>query len=240
MSEERDPLSPMIEQLFAKQDQPETVKWALASSIYITLLLLWLPLPDGRSNLMVPANRIVITDPEHAVLNVAQPREVVQVEINERRERRPIPAEYMTPDMQQPEVQTDSLAALEPTSSLTASDWDFASDTPPAPARDNSLNRPLASDFPGLIKPIFTKKVAPHYPALGTRYKLEGTVILRAILRADGSMDDIEVLRQLSGGKFGFEAEAIKAVKQWRFKPGSLNGKAVDIEVHLEINFKLN
>lgn len=238
MTKEHDTVAPMIQQLFAKDENPETVKWAIAGSIYLTLLLVWLPMPDGRADRVAPKPPLSIEDFKHATLNVAKPLQVERVNLQIQVERRPVPVQQQDRlEMPTLNVMTEPIDAV--SSPLSSPDWDFTTDVAP-PRQDNSLNRPLPSDYPGLEKPIFTVKVPPNYPTLAARNKQQGTVLLKAILRQDGTIDQIEVMRQLAGGKFGFEKAAIEAVKQWRFLPGKLNGNPVDIEVHLEISFILN
>ena len=71
------------------------------------------------------------------------------------------------------------------------------------------------------------------------KIRLQGYVILEAILRKDGSVDDIKVLRGLGKGKFGFEEEAAKALQQCEFLPGKVNNKAADVRMTLKIDFVL-
>lgn len=238
MSEKHHSESSVYEQLFKEEEQPQLMKWSIAGSIYITLLFMWLPMPNGQNNLNQTSHKVIREPVEHSVLNVAKPNKVIQAEVTERRERRPMPTELMEPELVDIQIDTNQVDHAVSTDTLAATpDWDFSA--APAPPGNHQM-QPLSSDYPGLVKPRFIKKVPPAYPKIAARYKLQGTVVLRVILRRDGSIDEIEVLRELSGGKFGFEEEAIKAVKQWRFLPGSLNDKPVDIEAHLEISFKLN
>jgi periplasmic protein TonB len=54
----------------------------------------------------------------------------------------------------------------------------------------------------------------------------------------DGSVGDVRVLRSFSPS-FGLDAEAVRAVKQWRFHPGSRDGRAVAMYVTVELTFGL-
>jgi protein TonB len=91
----------------------------------------------------------------------------------------------------------------------------------------------------GVEPPVFTAKVVPQYPRLGMQVKVEGYVILEAILRKDGHIDDIKVLRPLAKGKLGFEEEAIKALKKWKFLPGKVNERPADVRMTLKVDFQL-
>ena len=85
--------------------------------------------------------------------------------------------------------------------------------------------------------PVFTKRVSPVYPERALAIKLQGYVILEAILREDGVIEDIKVLRGLGKGKFGFEKAAIEALKQWEFLPGKVDGMLSDVRMTLKIDF---
>jgi protein TonB len=91
----------------------------------------------------------------------------------------------------------------------------------------------------GVEPPVFTKKVTPDYPDKAVKIRLQGYVILEAILRKDGSVDDIKILRGLGKGKFGFEEAAAQALKAWQFLPGKVNGKPADVRMTLKIDFVL-
>jgi TonB family protein len=53
---------------------------------------------------------------------------------------------------------------------------------------------------------------------------------------ADGQTHNAKVLRGLG---FGLDQKALEAVSKWKFKPGTLNGQAVPVAAHIEVNFRL-
>jgi TonB family protein len=59
------------------------------------------------------------------------------------------------------------------------------------------------------------------------------------VVRADGTVGDTNVTQSLDT-KFGLDAEAVKAAKQWRFRPAMKSGKPVAVLVTIEIAFSLN
>jgi protein TonB len=77
-------------------------------------------------------------------------------------------------------------------------------------------------------EPIPSSQVQPRYPETARMAKIQGMVVLQVVIHKDGSVGDIQVL-QSPGAKFGFDASAIAAVRQWRYKPGQQNGKPVDV-----------
>ena len=70
------------------------------------------------------------------------------------------------------------------------------------------------------------------------RAKVQGVVLLECIVRPDGSVSDVNVVRSLDP-TFGLDQEAIKAAKQWRFRPGTRFGEPVAVLVTIELTFTL-
>jgi protein TonB len=86
--------------------------------------------------------------------------------------------------------------------------------------------------------PQLVREVKPAYTSDAMRAKIQGTVLLECIVRPDGSVTDIQVLRSLDP-TFGLDQEAIKAAKQWRFRPGMRLGEAVPVIITIELTFTL-
>jgi protein TonB len=80
--------------------------------------------------------------------------------------------------------------------------------------------------------------VKPQYTPDAMRARVQGTVLLKAVVRPDGSVSDIEILRSLDS-TFGLDQEAVKAARQWRFIPGRLRGEPVPVVVTIELTFTL-
>jgi protein TonB len=68
--------------------------------------------------------------------------------------------------------------------------------------------------------------------------RIEGIVELEIVVRADGSVGNIRLVRSLDA-RFGLDDEAIKAVRNWRFDPARLAGKPVQVRVPVEVSFGL-
>lgn len=82
--------------------------------------------------------------------------------------------------------------------------------------------------------PVATRKVDPAYPSDLMRSRVEGTVILYAIIRANGSVENVRVLRGIDAR---LDENARVALAKWVFRPGTKNGTAVDIEAVVQIPF---
>jgi periplasmic protein TonB len=83
---------------------------------------------------------------------------------------------------------------------------------------------------------MLISKVDPEYTKEACEAKQEGTVVLRAVVKTDGTPGDIEVAKSLG---YGLDEKAVEAFKKWRFKPGTKDGKAVDISAAVEIHFRI-
>ncbi len=79
-------------------------------------------------------------------------------------------------------------------------------------------------------------KVLPTYPPLARSARIQGTVVLQAMISKLGT---IENLRLLSGHPLLAPA-AIDAVSHWRYRPYILNNEPVEVETQITVNFSLN
>jgi protein TonB len=90
----------------------------------------------------------------------------------------------------------------------------------------------------GVVAPRLIREVKPGYTSDAMRARIQGTVRLQAIVSSDGSVSSARVIRSLDG-VFGLDQEALKTVKQWRFLPGTLAGRAVPVLIEVELTFTL-
>ena len=88
-----------------------------------------------------------------------------------------------------------------------------------------------------LATPEAIHKVDPMYVASAARDKVEGTVTLAAIILSDGSVSNVRVVNGLDPR---LDTSAVAALTQWRFLPALKNGSPVDLEVLVQIPFKLH
>ena len=100
--------------------------------------------------------------------------------------------------------------------------------------------QPLYAGIGGVTNPelIPSSKTQPRYPEIARKAKVQGTVILQAIIHKNGTVGNVTVLKS-PGPKFGFDEAAMAAVRQWRYKPGLQNGKPVDVYFTVVVDFVL-
>ena len=90
----------------------------------------------------------------------------------------------------------------------------------------------------GITLPVVLREVKPAYTADAMRAKVQGSVWLECIVMPDGSVGEVKVTRSLDP-IFGLDQEAIKAAKQWKFRPGMRQGEPVPVIITIELTFTL-
>jgi TonB family protein len=97
-------------------------------------------------------------------------------------------------------------------------------------------NRRYAQRNVELSGPVPLQKVDPKYPPTLITERVSGEVILYAVIRRDGSVDSIQLVRGIDQQ---LDANAIKALRQWKFRPGAKQGTPVELEAIVHIPFRL-
>jgi len=92
-----------------------------------------------------------------------------------------------------------------------------------------------AAAAPDLSSPVAMRKVDPAYPLELMRHHLGGTVILYAVIHADGTVGNVRVLRSVDERLDQFASEALA---KWQFQPATKNGAPVDVEATFWIPFR--
>jgi periplasmic protein TonB len=90
----------------------------------------------------------------------------------------------------------------------------------------------------GVTTPVVLREVKPQYTSDAMRAKVQGAVQLECVVRTDGTVGDVKVVRSLDP-VFGLDLEAMKAARQWRFRPGMRQGEPVAVLVVIELTFTL-
>jgi periplasmic protein TonB len=92
----------------------------------------------------------------------------------------------------------------------------------------------------GVSSPTLLKQVEPKYTSDAMRAKIQGDVYLDVVVLANGTVGDVRVAKSLDD-KFGLDQEAIKAARQWLFRPGTdHDGKPQPTLVTLILSFRLH
>ena len=176
---------------------------------------------DGASNLSAPAPRVLITRPE------PKPSEDA--------EERTAPPDFAalppgaTPEMIFGSRKVYKLNVNMPNLNSATGSWilNFS--------EFRTSNRSHMTS-PELSGPVPLRKVDPKYPPTLIADKVEGEVVLYAVIRRDGSVDSIQLVR---GVDKQLDANAIRALAQWQFRPASKQGVPIELEAIVHIPFRL-
>lgn len=152
------------------------------------------------------------------------------------------------PPARSPEVRKEPQAVVEATGPVRV---------PKAPAARSQASEPAAPQLalatpaalPNLANPApaavaaptsrllpaqLMHRVAPAYPELARRMQASGNVVLSATITRDGKVGDVRWVK----GNALFRDSSVNAVKQWRYKPATLNGEAVESDLEIVLQFK--
>jgi TonB family protein len=89
---------------------------------------------------------------------------------------------------------------------------------------------------PGIIAPVVLTQPLPAYTDEARAARIEGLVLLQAVVRKDGTADSFKVIHGLG---YGLDESAMNTIAaRWRFQPGTRNGEPVDVQVNIEVSFR--
>lgn len=122
---------------------------------------------------------------------------------------------------------------------------DTAATTEPPPAEPTPEPQPepverttgvYSAVPPGGTQPEELDRAIPRYPPGARRAGVQGPVVIRGVVRRDGSIDNLEIIKDLP---YGLGEEARRAVSRWRFRPATYRGEPIDVYYTVTVNFRL-
>ena len=198
-------------------------------ALFLHVAVLFIPFPDMNS--LIPekkAENIVIVSKY-----VPPPPKVKKRQIIQQKLTRKVPIPDPTPDepepIREPEPEEDPMPIPD--------DVEFIIGVPEPPPPTG----PLLAGVNNVSNPVLIEstKIDPEYPELARVARVDGQVILQAIVRKDGSVGDVSVIR-VNRPNLGFEDTSIAAVLQWRYEPALQNGKPVEVYFTVVVDFSLH
>jgi TonB family protein len=90
----------------------------------------------------------------------------------------------------------------------------------------------------GITLPKLVKEVKPDYTPEAKEARIQGNLTLGAVVLESGEVGDVEIVESLDK-VYGLDDQAIKAIRQWLFEPGTKDGKPVAVRVNVEFSFTL-
>ncbi len=203
------------------------IAFGVAALLHVIVLIVNLPemkqakIPDKKENVIVVKKY------------VPPPPKIERKQIVRKKLTRKVPIPDPTPDepepIREPEPEIED-EIIPPDVEIMIGDPEPPPPTGPLLAGVGDVTNP---------KLIEETKLQPEYPELARVARLEGNVILQAIIHSDGSVGDLQVLR-CNRPNMGFEDAAVAAVQEWRYEPATQNGKPVEVYFTVFVEFKLH
>lgn len=226
-------LDPQTALLLASQDEDRsTMRRALLIAAILHILLLLITFP----NLAKPTEprgqgqkKVYVVQK----LRFRPPPAAQKKEIPKRRAKK-IPIPDPTPDEPEPLLLEEI-----PELAVDLPEFDAAifgiPDAPPSRFNTGNADGPLQiGNGVGSPKRIFDPQ--PRYTEEGRQARIQGTVILQAVIDAEGNVQNLKVLKGLP---MGLDLSALETVKTWRYEPALRDGKPVAVFLNLMVNFSL-
>jgi len=88
----------------------------------------------------------------------------------------------------------------------------------------------------GVSAPVAVTSVQPSYTTEAREARVQGEVVLGAVVTTEGAVTDVKVVQSLG---HGLDESAVTAFSQWRFKPGTKDGKPVNVRISVKFGFNL-
>ena len=218
--------------LYATMSHPGENKLLLIGfcvALFLHVAVLFLRFPDMNTLVPEAKKEQYITVSKY----VPPPPKVKRKQIVQQKLTRKVPIPDPTPDEPEPIREPEPEEDPEP----IPDDVEFIIGVPEAPPPTG----PLIAGVNNVSNPILIEstKIEPEYPELARVARVDGQVILQAIVRKDGSVGDVSVIR-VNRPNLGFEDSAVAAVAQWRYEPALQNGKPVEVYFTVVVDFSLH
>jgi protein TonB len=203
------------------------IRWALIIAAVLHLIIFLVKLPE-----MVQAVQAKAEKPKVYVVTMVRfrPPQVQQQEQKVQVRARKVPIPDPTPD--EPEPIRVVQEVEQPDLDIPADDTVYGIPEGP-PAVDDNAPIVVGGDVKA---PEKISAPPPQYTEIARKARIQGVVIVQAIIDKEGNVTNVKVLKGLP---MGLEEAAVDAIKQWKFKPATLNGRPVTVYFNLTVNFKL-
>jgi TonB family protein len=89
-----------------------------------------------------------------------------------------------------------------------------------------------------LGRPVPIVRVRPSYTSAAMAARLAGVALVECVVMRDGTVDQVRVVRSFDS-RFGLDQEAVKAARQSRFRPGTVDGHPVAVRLTIELSFSI-
>ena len=214
----------------ADQDEGKTLRWTLAVALLFHLVLLIVHIPDLFADQVLPP-------PEPGKVYLVQtvrfqPPAPRRAEKTPKPRAKKIPIPDPTPDEPEP-LEIDEIEVPDVDVPVLDGLVFGIPEAPPGPG--GPQNGPLQVGG-GVSPPEKIYYPQPKYSEEARKARIQGAVILQAVIDALGNVQDVTVLKGLS---MGLTESALETVREWRFKPAMMNGEPVAVYYNLIVTFSV-
>ena len=205
------------------------IKWiAFGVAIALHAAVMFVHFPSFEQTFEAKKENVIIVK-----RYVPPPPKVERRQVKQQKLTRRVPVPDPTPDEPEPIREPEPEIQPEP----LPPDVEFLIGTPDTPPPSG----PLLPGVEGVTSPerIEATAVKPTYPEIARVARVEGRVIVQAVILKDGSVSDVEIL-SCNRPNMGFEESATQAVRQWRYKPAMQGSRPVDVYFTVVVEFDLS
>lgn len=208
------------------EEDKKTMRIAVALAVIFHIVLLVIHLPElTQAEDFEPDKKKVYVVQQ---VRFKPPPPQKQQEIPKPKAKK-VPIPDPTPDEPEP-IRTPE--ELEPTVDLPETDIVFDIPEGPPPSEPEGPIH-VGGDVQA---PVKTHAPPPQYTEIARKARIQGVVIVQAIIDKQGNVTKAKVLKGLP---MGLDQAALDAIEGWKFEPATLNGKPVDVYYNLTVNFTL-
>lgn len=218
----------LYDAMLSRKGDRSSVLGAVAAAVIIHIIVLFAHYPEFKQDFQETKKEVIKVKKFRP-----PPPKVERQVVQQQKITRKVPIPDPTPDEPEPIREPDPEIQPPP----IPVDADVILGVPEAPPATG----PLMAGVGDVTKPVRIQEsyVDPEFPELARQARMDGNVILQAIILRDGSVADAKVLRCSKPG-MGFEEKAIEAVLQWRYEPATQSGRPVDVYFTVHVNFALH
>jgi protein TonB len=203
-----------------------TMRWAIAFAVIIHLIILVIHLPELTSAAQQEVDKQKVYVVQQVRFRPPPPQK--QQEIPKPKAKK-VPIPDPTPDEPEP-IRTPE--DIRPEIDLPETDIIFDIPEGPPPSEPEGPIH-VGGD---VAAPTKINAPQPQYTEIARKARIQGVVIVQAIINKQGNVTDVKVLKGLP---MGLDQSAVEAIRKWKFEPATLNGKPVDVYYNLTVNFTL-